>query len=154
DADHYSPDSNFDPNGALDGGDNVRAGLPMTTVVSATPMDENFASSTTTVAMTGDGVKDKLRVGLRIDEIQPGNNWKIAAGLQSAEVNAVGLGADGQTLMAGVAAGSPAWPLSKSSPLLTVWRHAYVEIDRMADPILDAGPGRSKFTSGTALPTP
>jgi len=154
DPDHYSPDTDFDPNGATDIDDNVSpqspATSPLATAIGAVLKDEDFISPATTAVLTGDGVRDGLWLGLEVGQLQPGNNWRVAAGLNQAEVNAVVVGGDGQTLKVDSSPTAVDWPAAKQSPLLTVWRKLHAEIDRMADPVLNVGDGRSRFDIGAA----
>ena len=151
DPDHYSTDTSFDPNGASDEDDNVQAGEPLTINVGATLRKSDFSANATNAMLVGDGTSTNVDLGLHLNHIQPGNNWIVAAGLNQTDLNNVVFGADGTALKISGAPGAGNWP--HHSSLLTVWRYLYAEIDRMDDPVFDAGPGRSKFASGAAART-
>jgi len=144
DEDHYSSDGEFDPNGP-NADDNVKAGEPLTLSgdSGAQLMRADF-SAKDTMAFTK---SNSAELGLQLRDLQPGNNWKVAAHCQDV------IGQEGEEGGEGtVIVGPPPedWSEAKRTPLLTVWRHLYVETDVMDVPVLNTGPGRSWFKAGTA----
>ena len=133
DEDHYSADPGFDPNGISAGDDNVKAGEPLgfANGSGAQLMDSGFGAKSTSVILTHNLFSESppkvAELGLKLTDLQPGNNWKVAASCQGevAEVEGVVV----------VPPPPEDWTEAKRTPLLTVWRHLHVEIDRMGDPV-------------------
>jgi len=151
DEDHYSADPDFDPNGVSAGDDNVKAGEPLTMDIGAKLMKADFSAEATSVILFHDVLAESppktAELGLQITHLQPGNNWKVAAHCPDELVKK---GVEGPLV---IPPEPEDWREKKRTPLLTVWRRVYVERDQMADPVLNTGPGQSKFDGGVAAKT-
>lgn len=147
DEDHYSDNPNFDPNGVSESDDNVKAGEPLTIDVGAKLMTADFSSEATRVLVhhdpLGESPPEIAEMGLQLTDLQPGNNWTVAAHCPNELVK----GVEGDLI---VPPAPENWEDKKRTPLLTVWRRLYAELDRMGDPILNSGLGQSKFDGGKA----
>jgi hypothetical protein len=145
DTDHYSDDASFDPNGAKDPDDNVKAGGALD--IGAKLMTSDFAAETEQAVLTGDGVTKEVIIGLQLTALQPGNTYKVVAHCSQEYVDGVKFAADGKTLKVGKPDG-PDVPPQFQTDLVTIWRTLHVEQDSMAAPDFTKGPAPSRIESG------
>jgi hypothetical protein len=145
DPDHYSADTDFDPNGARAANDNIKSGGAIE--MGARLRKADFSADADSVTIVGDNKTKEAIIGMEISARQPTNNFIVVAHCEQAYVNSVVFGDDGKTLKESRAAG-PNVPKEFQTPLLTVWRTVYTEQDRMKDPDFTQGPAKSRIASG------
>lgn len=130
DPDHYSANAIVDPNGVTDPNDNIRIGGTI---------DLGASLSAPSAALVGNGIADTVEVVMTITARQPTNNFKVVASCSPLFLNSVMFAADGVTLKQRTPTG-PDVPANAQTPLLTVWRSVYLELDHMGTVDPDEGP--------------
>lgn len=155
DPDHYSADPAFDTNGSW-GADNVVAGGAQDVGavlkgVQINPANHRFefGGNATSVTLVGDGATAVVFIGMEITARQPTNNFVVVGSTDLGYVFGVQYGSDGSLQNGGVAV-----PAAFRTPLLTVWRTLYAELDSMGQPIWTQGPAPSRIAAGRVFYEP
>lgn len=142
DPDHYSADTDFDPNGAQEPDDNVAAGGALN--ISGRLIDPITEAPANAVLFIGDGSSKVVTIGLQITNRQPCNNFLVLANTDQSFVDSATFDSSGKVLREGVSDGATISALLQTH-VLTVWRTLYVERDSMVSPDYAQAPAPSRM---------
>jgi hypothetical protein len=147
DPDHYSTDTDFDPNGAQEPDDNVAAGGALN--IGGQLIDPITETPANSVLLIGDGTSKVMTIGLQITSRQPCNNFLVLANTDQSFVDNATFDSSGKILREGASDGATisAWLRTN---ILTVGRTLYVERDSMVTPDYTQAPAPSRMAPTTA----
>lgn len=137
----FAPDDNVAPGGAI-----TTPGATLLTFTGTIPSTGDPACScgapANSVVLQGDGQKNTVVMCMKIDQIQPANNFIVVADTKENLLDQLAIdGTDGVTVRVADPVDGPALAQAKQTKILTVWRKLHVEVDSMgiAAPPLIAG---------------